>query len=233
MSVYAFIFARGGSKGLPGKNIRPLGGIPLLARSIQVARQLPSVTRVIVSTDAEEIAAVAREYGAEVIQRPDELAGDTASEWLAWQHAIRTLEARGEHFEVFLSLPATSPLRAAGDVQNCLDALDGDADVVITVTPATRNPYFNMVVREADGSSRVVCAGTGIVRRQDAPPIYDITTVAYATRPAFVLGHERLFEGRVKSVIVPRERAVDIDDIYDFKMAEFMLEQTGAAHAEG
>lgn len=233
MSVVAFIFARGGSKGLPGKNIRPLGGIPLLARSIQVARQLPAVTRVIVSTDAEEIAAVAREYGAEVIQRPAALAGDTASEWLAWQHAIRTLEARGEHFEVFLSLPATSPLRAAEDVQHCLDALDAGTDVVITVTPATRNPYFNMVVREPDGSSHVVCASTGVVRRQDAPPIYDITTVAYVTRPAFVLGHERLFDGRVKSVIVPRERAVDIDDIYDFKMAEFMLGQAGASHAEG
>ncbi len=233
MIVYAFIFARGGSKGLPGKNIRPLGGIPLLARSILVARQLPAVARVIVSTDAGEIAAVAREYGAEVILRPDELAGDTAPEWLAWQHAIRTVEARGDHFDVFLSLPATSPLRSAADVQNCLDALGEDTDVVITVTPATRNPYFNMVVREADGSSRVVCGSAGVVRRQDAPPIYDITTVAYATRPAFVLGHERLFDGRVKSVVVPRERAVDIDDIYDFKMAEFMLEQAGAAHAEG
>ena len=233
MIAYAFVFARGGSKGLPGKNIRPLGGIPLLGRSIQVAQQLPAIARVFVSTDSDDIAAVAREYGAEVIRRPDELAGDAAPEWLAWQHAIRTLQARGEAFDVFVSLPATSPLRAPVDVRNCLDMLDASTDVVITVTPAARNPWFNMVVREPDGDCRVVCAGDGVVRRQDAPEVFDMTTVAYVTRPGFVLAHGRLFEGRVKSVVVPRERAVDIDDIYDFRMAEFLLGNKGDANAEG
>lgn len=233
MTVYAFVFARGGSKGLPGKNILPLGGIPLLGRSIRVAQQVPGVEKIFVSTDSDAIAAVARQFGAEVIRRPDELASDTAAEWLSWQHAIRTLQARGEKFDVFLSLPATAPLRAPLDVQACLDALDGTTDAVVTVTPASRNPWFNMMLRECDGTSRVVCAGTGVARRQDAPAVYDMTTVAYVARPDFVLGQERLFAGRVKSVVVPKRRAIDIDDIYDFKMAELLLGQEGEASAEG
>lgn len=233
MNAYAFIFARGGSKGLPGKNIRPLGGIPLLGHSIRVAQQVSAIRKVFVSTDCDAIAAVAREYGADVIVRPAELAGDTAPEWLAWQHAIRLLQARGDAFDVFVSLPATSPLRSAADVQACLDLLDDATDAVITVTPAARNPWFNMVVRAPDGDCHVVCSGEGVSRRQDAPPVYDITTVAYVTRPAFVLSHARLFDGRVKSVVVPKERAVDIDDIYDFRMAEVLLGDAGDAHAEG
>jgi N-acylneuraminate cytidylyltransferase len=232
MIVYAFIFARGGSKGLPGKNIRPLGGIPLIGHSIGVARQVPAIARVFVSTDSEEIASVAREFGAEVIRRPDDLASDTAPEWLSWQHAVRTLEERGDKFDVFVSLPATAPLRAPVDVRNCLDALDPATDAVVTVTPAARNPWFNMLVRDDDGTSRMVCAGDGVTRRQDAPSVYDMTTVAYVTRPDFILTQERLFTGRVKSVVVPKERAIDIDDIYDFKMAEFLLGQEGTAHAE-
>lgn len=233
MSVFAFIFARGNSKGLPGKNIKPLGDIPLIAHSIRVAQQVEGIDRVFVSTDSQAIAEVARAYSAEIIVRPDELATDTAAEWLAWRHAINYLQARGESFDTFISLPATSPLRNTDDVRNCLASLDQDTDVVVTVTPAARSPYFNMVVRDAEGNSHLVCAGEGVHRRQDAPAVYDMTTVAYVTRPMFVLGNERIFSGRVKSVVVPRERAVDIDDIYDFKMAEMLYADRESAHVEG
>src|SRR5690606_15586002 len=100
MSIYAFIFARGGSKGLPGKNIKPLGGIPLIGHSITLAQQVSGVKKIFVSTDSDEIAAVAESLSVEVIKRPHELASDTASEWLAWQHAIQFLYARGESFKV-------------------------------------------------------------------------------------------------------------------------------------
>jgi CMP-N-acetylneuraminic acid synthetase len=220
VKVYAFVFARGGSKGLPGKNIRKLGGIPLLGHSIRIAKQVPAVEKVLVSTDAQDIAQVAREYGAEVIERPQSLATDSVAEWLAWKHAIEHVRGRGEQFDVLLSLPATSPLRSVGDVENCLAALDDATDVVITVTPAGRNPYFNMVTRDERGYSSVVMQGKGFVRRQDAPQVYDITTVAYVAHPDYVLRSSGLFEGRVKSVIVPKERAADIDDAYDFLVAE-------------
>lgn len=220
MSVYAFIFARGGSKGLPGKNIKLLGGVPLIGHSIRLAQQLDDVDKVFVSTDSDEIAAVAESFSAEVIKRPQELASDTTSEWLAWQHAIQFLRARGETFDVFLSLPTTSPLRGKEDVEQCLAALDDLTDMVVTVTPAARSPYFNMVIRAEDGRSEVVIRNDTIRRRQDAPAVYDMTTVAYVSRPDFILENSGVFAGEVKSVIVPKERAVDIDDAFDFMIAE-------------
>ncbi len=221
--TFAFIFARGGSKGLPGKNIKELGGIPLLAHGIRLANAMARVERVFVSTDDAQIAAVATQYGAEVIDRPAALATDTASEWMAWRHAIEHVRTRGLDFDTFLSLPATSPLRNAQDIENCLDALDADADVVITVTPAARSPYFNMVSTDATGLAHVVLGSAEFKRRQDVPPVYDITTVAYVARPDFILSQERLFAGRVRPVVVPKERALDIDDEYDFKVAQALL----------
>jgi N-acylneuraminate cytidylyltransferase len=221
--TFAFIFARGGSKGLPGKNILELGGIPLLAHGIRLAQSMERIERVFVSTDDDQIADVAKRFGAELISRPKELATDTASEWVAWQHAIAHVRSIGLDFDVFLSLPATSPLRNAFDVDQCLDALQLDTDVVITVTPSARSPYFNMVSADAAGLVHVVLGTADFKRRQDVPPVYDITTVAYVARPDFILTHERLFDGRVRPVIVPKERAVDIDDKYDFKMAQALL----------
>jgi CMP-N-acetylneuraminic acid synthetase len=220
MSVYAFVFARGGSKGLPGKNIKPLGGTPLIGHSIRLARQIGAVKKVCVSTDSAEIAAVASEYGAEVIERPAELATDNAPEWLAWQHAVGHVRSRGEDFDVFLSLPTTSPLRNVDDVEQCLAALDDRTDAVVTVTPSARSPYFNMVTRGPNGEAEVLIKASDIRRRQDAPAVYDMTTVAYVLRPDFILSHQGLFGGRVTSVIVPKERAVDVDDAFDFAVAE-------------
>lgn len=221
--TFAFIFARGGSKGLPGKNIKELGGIPLLAHGIRLAQAMERVERVFVSTDDAQIAAIATQFGAEIIERPAALATDTASEWTAWQHAIEYVRALGIDFDVFLSLPATSPLRNAQDIVNCLDALQPDTDIVITVTPSARSPYFNMVSTDAAGLAHVVLGTAEFKRRQDVPPVYDITTVAYVARPDFILTQERLFAGRVRPVVVPKERAVDIDDEYDFKLAQVLL----------
>ena len=133
------------------------------------------------------------------------------------------MQDAGRQFDVFLSLPTTSPLRAVEDVVQCLQALDEKTDVVVTVTPAARSPYFNMVTREQDGSSRIVIGTGETKRRQDAPPVFDMTTVAYVSRPAFILGNNGLFNGQVRSIVVPKERAVDIDDAFDFKVAEALL----------
>lgn len=231
--VVAAVFARGGSKGVPHKNIRPLAGQPLIAYSIQAALKSDLVSRVIVSTDDRDIADVARVFGAEVpFMRPDELARDDSPEWLAWQHAVRTLQAQGgPKIDVFLSVPPTSPLRDVTDLDACVQTLlDGDCDIVITVRPAERNPYFNMVVLDDSQCARLVIPGSSpIYRRQDAPVVYDMTTVAYAARPEFVLKSNSIFEGRVKAVVVPPERALDIDTELDFRFAEYMLRQTPSA----
>jgi len=223
MRIFAFAFARGGSKGVPGKNIRPLRGKPLLAYSIAVAKQVDAISRIFVSTDSDDIAGVALACGAEVIKRPPELARDDTPEWLAWRHALAWLDERGKAFDVFVSLPATSPLRSAEDVNACLAALDEDSDVVVTMTQTSRSPWFNMV-RRVGRYVRPVIEGDGVyTRRQDVPEIYDMTTVAYVTRPDFIRKANGIFEGRVKAVLVPQERALDIDTEFDFAVAEALL----------
>jgi CMP-N-acetylneuraminic acid synthetase len=227
MKATAFIFARNGSKGLPGKNIRPLGGKPLIAWSIEHALDVKRIDRVIVSTDSEEIAAVARKYGAEVpFIRPAELARDDSPEWLAWRHALNYMQEKsGVLPTVMVSLPATAPLRSPLDIENCLDEFEkGDVDIVITVSEAHRSPYFNMVKANADGTvGLVIPSQSAVTRRQDAPVVYDMATVAYVLSTEFVLTKNSIFEGRVSAVKVPRERAVDIDTLLDFQMAEYFL----------
>lgn len=121
-----FVFARGGSKGYPGKNIRKLGGKPLLGRAIQIAQQSKWIDRVVVSTDSEEIAKVARHWGAEVpFLRPSELARDDSPELQAWQHALRYLKARDKAAfpDIFVSLPAIAPFRSVNDIDECVSKL--------------------------------------------------------------------------------------------------------------
>lgn len=226
--VVGFVFARGGSKGVPRKNIRLLAGKPLLAHAIETALSSEWIDQVVVSTDDVEIADVARKYGAQVpFMRPVELAQDDSPEWLAWQHAVRTLATtEGQpKMDVFVCLPATSPLRSVEDVDACVQALlESDADLVITVKPAGRNPYFNMVVLDEAGYARLVIPPERTVyRRQAAPAVYDMTTVAYAARPEFVRQAHSMFEGKVKAIVVPAERALDIDTELDFRFAEFLL----------
>lgn len=230
MSNVAVIFARGGSKGIPRKNIRLLNGKPLIAYAIESALACPRIHRVVVSTDDAEIAEVAVSHGAEVpFIRPSELARDQSSEWDAWRHAIHLLDSGSTSpMEVFVSVPPTSPLREVGDITACIDLLlEGEADVVVTARPAERNPYFNMITRDEKGFAELVIKpGNAFVRRQDAPTVYDLTTVAYAARPGYVLNSPSLLSGRVKAVLVPPERAIDIDTELDFQFAEFLLSKT-------
>jgi CMP-N-acetylneuraminic acid synthetase len=195
------------------------------------------IARIIVSTDSEQIAAVAREAGAEVpFMRPAHLARDDSPEWLSWRHALNYLKQSGGAYpETLIGVPATAPLRVAADLETCLDEYArGGADMVITVTEARRNPYFSMVKRDADGTVSLVISAQGAVfRRQDAPAVYDVTPVAYVTNPEFVLTRNGIFEGRVRAVQVPPERAVDIDTILDFTIAECLISAPsgGAAKA--
>ncbi|SHO57606.1 acylneuraminate cytidylyltransferase family protein [Vibrio quintilis] len=226
MKYFAFIFARGGSKGLPGKNIKPLAGKPLLQYSIETAQASPSVEQVFVSTDDPAIAAVAADAGAIVIDRPAELATDKSPEWLSWRHAIEWAAEHYGDFDGFISLPATSPLRSVDDVESAITKLHSqDADICISVTPSSRSPYFNMVKGNDQGLVELVIQPEqDVARRQDVPEVFDITTVVYATTPEFVLNHYGLFSGKVTSIEVPKSRAVDIDDIYDFRFAEAILQ---------
>jgi len=223
---YAFIFARGGSKGLPRKNIKLLAGKPLIQYSIETALASPSISKVFVSTDDTEIADIALTAGAVIIDRPKELATDNSPEWLSWRHAIEWVTNKYGHFDNFVSLPATSPLRSAKDVESAISKhTQKKADICISVTPASRSPYFNMVKIGAEGGvSLVNPPQSEVSRRQDAPEVFDITTVVYVSTTHFILNSYGIFSGEVTSITVPKERAVDIDDIYDFKLAEAIIQ---------
>ena len=225
MKIFSFIFARGGSKTLPKKNIKHLGGMPLIAHSIKLANKIEEINEVFVSSDSNEILELAKDYGAKTILRPKELATDEAPEWLAWKHAVQKIKEEYGDFDLFLSLPATAPLRLAEDVKECIAQIDQETDVVITVTPSSRSPHFNMIYRKDSGESEIILGDSNPVRRQDAPVVYDITTVAYVTRPSYILEKDGVFSGRVKSVVVPKDRAVDIDDELDFLIAETYYER--------
>ena len=228
MTSYAFIFARGGSKGIPGKNIKPLQGKPLIQYSIEVALQTSGINNVFVSTDDADIAKVSRSNGAIVIDRPIELAQDDSPEWQAWKHAISWVRKQYGDFEEFISLPATSPLRSVKDVESAiLKRSNIGADICIAITPASRSPYFNMVKQLGNNLIELVNKRTNsISRRQDAPEVFDITTVVYVANVEFIMSHDNIFDGVVTSVVVPRHRAVDIDDMYDFNFAESILNNT-------
>lgn len=234
--IVGLICARGGSKGVPRKNLYPLGGKPLIGWAIDLGRTCPSLDRVVVSTEDEEIAGVARDHGAEVpFMRPAELARDDSPEWLVWQHAIRTLEVTdGRRLDILVNLSPTSPLRQVQDVEQCVATLRGTgADVCITVKPAERNPYFNMVTLEGGWARLAAKPPVGIYNRQQAPAVFDLTTVAYAAWSSFVLRAKHLFDGRVSAAVVPTERAVDIDTRLDLEFAEFLLERRGKGCVAG
>jgi CMP-N-acetylneuraminic acid synthetase len=226
-SIVAGIFARGGSKGVPRKNLREVAGHSLLERAILAARSVPRIERVFVSTDDDEIATASVQLGAEVpFRRPPALATDGAPEWLAWRHAIEALtdEPGADPIEILVVIPTTAPLRLPEDVAACLEKLlTSTSDMVITVTPAQRNPYFNMVEIDEEGIVRLAIPGAGVVTRQSAPAVFDITTVAYAVRAEFVRQHDSWDDGRVEAVVVPAERALDIDSELDLRIAECLL----------
>jgi len=226
MRVFAFIFARGGSKGVPGKNIRNLNGKPLIAHSIDIAKNISKISKIFVSTDDKNIADIASKYGAEIIHRPANLAQDDSAEWLAWKHAVEWVYEKKGHFDKFVSLPATSPLRNESDVISTINLLDSETDMVITVTDTTHSPFFNMVKLDNNNYANLVIQSDGvIIRRQDSPKVFDMTTVAYVSYPEFILKNDNLFDGKVKAHKVPNNRAIDIDTELDFSIAELLIKE--------
>ena len=225
--IDAWIFARGGSKGCPGKNIRLLKGKPLIAYAIETGKQCPYIDHVFVSTDDEKIAEVAKQWGAIVpFLRPAELAQDNSPEHKAWQHAVRWMQNQSEYpmMDIMVSLPTVAPLRTVEDVNRGIETfLGGGCDVVISVAEAARHPCFNMVKKDEDGYVSLLIPNNHVIRRQDAPKVYDVTTAFYITTSLFILKADSFWAGKVRSSEISRIHAIDIDTGMDFLMAETIL----------
>ncbi|MBA3935952.1 MAG: acylneuraminate cytidylyltransferase family protein [Planctomycetes bacterium] len=223
------ICARGGSKGVKNKNIRDLLGKPLIAYSIEQAKASLLFDLVAVSSDAPAILDVARAHGADlVIARPDEMATDTAAKLPAIQHAVRSAEeASGLRFDVMVDLDATSPLRLPADIVGVVDMLErGGAANIITGAPAHRSPYFNLVEVDEGGVARLSKKlAKPIVRRQDAPPCYDMNASIYAWRRSAILDSTSIFLESTGLFVMPPERSTDIDSDLDFKIVELLMRE--------
>jgi N-acylneuraminate cytidylyltransferase/CMP-N,N'-diacetyllegionaminic acid synthase len=227
--IVGAICARGGSKGVPRKNLRSLGGKPLIAHTIQCAQACSALERIVVSTDDQQIAEVARQYGAEVpFIRPAHLAQDDSSKWPVFQHLVQTLgQMGGRPIDVLVDLDTGVPLRQPSDIAGCVaQLLGGEAEVVVTAYAADRNPYFNMVELGVDGFARIVIpSAKPIARRQDAPAVYSLSPAVYAMRREGLWKYEHWSQARLQLYMIPRERAIDIDSELDFRLVEYLMQR--------
>ena len=227
MSDLAFIFARGGSKGVKNKNIRLLAGKPLIGWAIEQALSVRQIGTVLVSTDSLEIARISESFGAEVpFIRPSHLATDTSPEMLSWRHAIEYVEKNTEvTLKRFISVPPTAPLRIGEDIEKCISEYElGGCDAVVSVTKSNVSPYFNMVNRNNLGNIEIIMKPLKeLGNRQSAPEVFNITTACYVANTQFVKENLSITSGIVRSVIVPQERAIDIDNEIDFTIAELLM----------
>jgi N-acylneuraminate cytidylyltransferase len=226
-SVIATICARGGSKGLPGKNLRSLAGKPLIVHTIEHALACGAIDGVFVSTDVAQIAEVAQRAGAQVpYLRPAELATDEAPKLPAIEHLVAHLERGGMKVDTVVDLQPTSPLRKPSDIEAALALLD-DADLVVSVTEPSHNPYYTLAEADAQGLLQL-SKPAQFARRQDAPAVWGLNGSIYVWRRAAL--PQAIAEGfwsvRAKPYVMPRRRSVDIDDLEDFELAQWLLQRS-------
>lgn len=230
-SLLALIPARGGSKGLPGKNIRPFAGHPLIAHSIFMAKMTPEISRIVVSTDDPHIAEIALDYGAEVpFLRPKALAQDDTPMWPVLRHALQRLETKENvYYDYVLLLDPTSPGRTPEDVGRALQNLikNPEADGIVGVSMPDFNPIWHSVVEKEGWMTNLVGEGSQYHRRQDVPAVYRINASLYVWRTEFVKRCEKNWrdEGRHLLFEIPEARAIHIDDLREFETAELLVKK--------
>lgn len=229
MNCLYIIPARGGSKGIPRKNIKPLAGRPLIGYTIDALDQLGVPhSRIILSTDSCEIAAVSRSLGLDVpYARPAELATDTSGSREVILDAMQWADSQGISYDCVVLLQPTSPLRTPGDIRRTVEALAADqlADMAVTVCRSPHNPYYDIFETASDGSLHVSKGSGLITRRQDAPPVWIYNGAVYAMRPDSVRRYQLGAMPRRIPVEMPADRSIDLDTPADWQRAESIITQ--------
>lgn len=224
-NILATVCARGGSKGVKNKNIRLLNGKPLILYSLEIIKKSRYVDEYVISTDSDEILNIASQHSYRIdFKRPDELAGDKVSRIEPVRHAVEWIQKkRGIQYDVVIDLGVATPLKNEIDLDNVLETLiDSDCSNVFSVTPSSRNPYYNMV-EETDGHISKVKQLAKITDRRDAPSVYDMNDGFNAWKNEILFSENYQFNEKTKIYIMPRERSVDIDEEIDFSIAECFL----------
>ena len=229
--ILVTICARGGSKGVKNKNIRELNGQPLISYSIKQALNWRKATRVVVSTDSEEIASIAQKYGADVpFLRPGYLASDTSAKLPVIRHALQeSQKIYNEDYSIIVDLDATAPIRTSGDLDGALAIFNkSDSSTLFSVVHAHKNPYFNMVEADAAGKIKLCkILEHGVIRRQDAPKVYSMNASIYFYRQKYLLdeANNSPISGNSSIYIMNDLAGIDIDREIDFKFIEFLIKE--------
>ena len=222
MTNIAFIFARGGSKGIKNKNILEFSGKPLIAHTIDMAQKSKLFEDIVVSTDNNDIREISLSFGATVpFLRPDNLATDESSEFQSWKHAINNYD---KSFDTFVSLPCTSPLRCYATIKKMIRRYNTtNCDLLLGVTQSNHIPNFNIVNLSDSGKIQLYNSqDKQIFRRQDESNCYNITTYCYITNPDYIMKAKNLMDGNIYGYILDKKESIDIDDMNDFKYAEYL-----------
>lgn len=226
MKTLYIIPARGGSKGIPGKNIKPLAGKPLIGYSIDVARQLAEDKDICVSTDDPKIINTVENMGLKVpFVRPPELATDKSGTYEVLLHALDFYESNGVHYDTLVLLQPTSPFRTVGDVQACLNLYSPDIDMVVSVKQAATNPYYNAFETDENGFLHISKGEGNFTRRQDAPKVWEYNGAVYVINveslrkmPLGKFTRRRMYE-------MNAEHSIDLDTPTDWLIAETLISQ--------
>jgi len=228
-NILCTICARGGSKGVLNKNTKELLGTPLIAHTINQARESRMFDHIVVSTDSESIAAVATKYGAEVFFKRDAyMASDSAGKVQVIRDAfVKSEEYYSKKYDYLIDLDATAPLRKVEDILNAFDQFVRDNNNnLITAMLARRSPYFNLV--EIDKAGQVHLSKVPekpILRRQDSPLCYDLNASIYIWKRESILNDKAVFTENTGLFIMPEERSIDLDSELDFEFIEFIMKK--------
>jgi len=231
MKILATILARGGSKGIPDKNIRPLADRPLIGYTIDQALRWGKFEKLIVSTDSEKIAGISAAFGAEVpFTRPAELASDAAGKLDALRHALAESERHyGMKFDAVLDLDATAPVRTVEDIDNIMRLfVEKEADCVFSVVKARKNPYFNMVEERPDGTVGVCKTPPGeVMSRQSAPKVFELNASIYMYKRDFLMdpANKTPYAGEAYAYEMDEPDSIDIDSQRDFEFLEYLIKK--------
>lgn len=224
MNTLVIIPARSGSKGIPGKNIKPLNGKPLIYYTIDAARSIVDDTHICVSTDDDSIIKTVENYGLRVpFKRPQNLATDTASTYDVLLHALHFYEEKGEHFDAVILLQATSPFRTGKHVKEALKLYSTDIDMVVSVKETDSNPYYVCFEEDSKGMLQI-SKGDGLyTRRQDCPHVYEYNGAIYIINPNSLKKEPLNKFSKRKKYVMDREHSLDLDTMLDWKIAEFII----------
>jgi len=227
MEYLVVIPARGGSKGIPHKNIKPLGGKPLIYYSIDVARQFTSDENICVTTDDAEIISVVEQHGLKVpFVRPAELATDTCGSSEVIQHAYQFFADKGIHYDAIVLLQPTSPFRKVDFIREAVALYDDSIDMVTSVRPAACNPYYDGFEENEDGLLQISKGDGTIARRQEAPKVWQQNGSIYVINPKSLIGKGMGCFTKIKKYAMPEAYSVDLDTMLDWKMAELIIKES-------